>query len=144
MPKYEKIPYNKDIANYVKKAVKDGVSIKDIVATVNVRYQNAPRTHATFYKLYGDDISDARAEIIGKVGNVVVQQALDGHFPSQELFLRSKGGWSPTNTVLEGDYAGDQDQDSSAVDDLMALLGKRSDKENESSEDNSGSSEESA
>lgn len=125
MAKYEKLTYSDAIAKYVRKAVQDGVSIKDILASVNKRFQNSPRSHATFYKLYGEDIADARAEIAGKIGNVVVQQALDGHFPSQELYLRSKAGWSPTNTVFEGETGGDEDADSSAVDTLMTLLGKK-------------------
>lgn len=125
MGKFDKINYSEALAKYVRQSVMDGVQIKDIIAGAHKRFQNAPRTHATFYKLYGEDIADARAEISGKVGNIVVKQALDGHFPSQELFLRSKAGWSPTNTTLEGENPGDEDTDSSAVDTLMTLLGKK-------------------
>jgi hypothetical protein len=127
MSKYDKLPYSDAIAKHIKQAVQNGVPMKDVLASVNKRFQNAPRSHATLYKLYGEDIADARAEIVGKVGNVVVQQALEGHFPSQELFLRAKGGWSPTNTVFEGETGGDEDADSSAVDTLMTLLGKKTD-----------------
>lgn len=120
----ERLPYSEPIAKYVRQAVQDGVSIKDILATVNKKFQNAPRNTATFYKLYGEDIADARADIIGRIGNVVVEQALSGHYPSQELYLRSKGGWSPTQTINEVDQTTDPDEDSTAIDALMTLLGK--------------------
>ena len=120
----ERLPYSETVAKYVRQAVQDGVTIKDILATINKKYQNAPRNTATFYKLYGEDIAEARAEITGRIGNVIVQQALEGHFPSQELYLRSKGGWSPTQTINEVDQTTDPDEDSSAIDALMTLLGK--------------------
>lgn len=118
------LKYNEPIAKYIRKAVRDGVQIKDILATVNKKYQNAPRNNAMLYKLYGGDIAEARAEIVSQVGNVVVQQALNGHFPSQDLFLRSKGGWSPKETQQQEEVTGDADEDSSAINSLMALLGK--------------------
>ena len=97
------------------------------MATVANKYESAPGSLGTFYKLYGSDIAEARSEIVSKVGNVVVQQAIDGHFASQELFLRSKGGWSPQSTVNDPDEYTDPDQDSSAIDALMTLLGKDTD-----------------
>ena len=117
------VKYSEPIAKYIRQAVQDGVQIKDILATVNKRYQNAPRNNAMLYKLYGGDIAEARAEIAQRVGNVVINQALEGHFPSQELFLRSKAGWSPKETQQLEEIDGDSDEDSSAIDSLMALLG---------------------
>src|SRR6056300_493436 len=101
------LKYSEAIAKYIRQAVQDGVQIKDILATINKRYQNAPRNNAMLYKLYGGDIAEARAEITQKVGNVVIQQAMEGHFPSQELFLRAKGGWSPKETQLTEEANGD-------------------------------------
>ena len=63
------------------------------------------------------------------VGKKVIDQALEGDFKSQELFLRSKGGWSPTNTVVEAEQEVDPDMDESAIDTLMALLGKEDSEE---------------
>jgi len=48
----------------------------------------------------------------------------EGDFKSQELFLRSKGGWSPTSTVNEVEQSENPDEDTSAIDSLMTLLGK--------------------
>jgi hypothetical protein len=121
------LKYNEPVAKYIRQAVKDGVQIKDILATVNKRYQNAPRNNANLYRLYGGDIAEARAEITQRVGNVVIEQALNGHYPSQELFLRSKGGWSPKETQQLEDVSGDPDENSSAVNSLMVLLGHASD-----------------
>ena len=132
-----KLRYSEPIAKYVRQAVADGVQIKDILATVNKKYQDAPRNNAMLYKLYGGDIAEARAEITQRVGNVVIQQALDGHFPSQDLFLRSKAGWSPKETQQLEDVEGDPDEDSSAINSLMTLLGHGSELQEEDS--NSGS-----
>lgn len=85
--------------------------------------QDAPKSLSTMYKIYGSFIEMERAKINGAVGKRVIDQALDGDFKSQELFLRSKGGWSPTHTVNEVEQETDPDLDESAVDTLMSLLG---------------------
>ena len=131
-----KLKYSKPIAKYIRQAVQDGVQVKDILATINHKYQNAPRNYAMLYKYYGGDIAEARGEITQKIGNVVVQQALSGHYPSQELYLRSKSGCSPKETQQTEEVSGDADENSSAIDSLMTLLGKRVD-EAEDPEDNS-------
>lgn len=119
------IPYSEIIAKKVREGIRNGVSVKDIMASVQ-KYQNAPSSTATFYKLYGQDIADVKADIVGQVGSVVIQQALDGDFKAAELFLRSKGGWSPTQTINETELTEDPDTDESAIDSLMTLLGKTS------------------
>ena len=123
MSVHDKIPYSEVIAKKVREGIRSGVSVKDILSSIQ-KYQSAPSSTATFYKLYGEDIADEKASIVGAVGSVVVQQALEGDFKSQELFLRSKGGWSPTSTVNEVEQLEDPDVDESAIDSLMTLLGK--------------------
>lgn len=130
----ESIPYSEVIAKSVRKGIRSGVSVKDIMASIQ-KYQNAPSSSATFYKLYGGDIAEERAEIVGQIGSVVIQQAMDGDFKSQELFLRSKGGWSPTQTNIEVEADGSPDEDLSAIDSLMTLLGKNNGSDTD--EDNS-------
>lgn len=129
-----KLRYSEPIAKYVRQAVADGVQIKDILATINKRFQDAPRNNAMLYKLYGGDIAEARADITQRVGNVVIQQAIDGHFPSQELFLRSKAGWSPKETQQLEEVEGDPDEDASAINSLMNLLGHGSELQEEDSD----------
>ena len=123
---HDKIPYSEVIAKKVREGIRSGVSVKDILSSIQ-KYQNAPSSTATFYKLYGEDIAEEKASIVGAVGSVVVQQALDGDFKSQELFLRSKGGWSPNSTLNENEQETDADTDESAIDALMTLLGKSRD-----------------
>lgn len=126
MSVHDKIPYSEVIAKKVREGIRSGVSVKDILSSIQ-KYQNAPSSTATFYKLYGEDIAEEKASIVGAVGSVVVQQALDGDFKSQELFLRSKGGWSPNSTLNENEQETDADTDESAIDALMTLLGKSRD-----------------
>ena len=118
----EAIPYSNLIAKRVRQGIRDGVSVRDIMGSIQ-KYQNAPNSLTTFYKLYGQDISEEKADIVGKVGNVVINAALSGDFKAAELFLRSKGGWSPTHTVNEVDQDVDPDMDESAIDTLLSLLG---------------------
>jgi hypothetical protein len=120
------LPYSAVIAKKVREGIRSGVAVKDILSSIQ-KYQNAPSSTATFYKLYGEDIAEEKAAIVGAVGSVVIQQALDGDFKAAELFLRSKGGWSPTQTQVEVEGTEDADTDESAIDALMNLLGKSSD-----------------
>ena len=119
----DKLKYSEVIAKAVRQGIRNGVAVKDIMASIQ-KYQNAPSSSATFYKLYGDDIAQERAEIVGMIGSVVIQQAMDGDFKAAEFYLRSKGGWSPTQTNIEVEGSGDADEDTGAIDSLMSLLGK--------------------
>ena len=101
-------PYSEVIAKNVRNGIRNGVSVKDIMSSIQ-KYQNAPSSTATFYKLYGELIAETKAEIVGAIGSVVVQQALDGDFKSQEFYLRSKGGWSPNSTLNEVEQTEDPD-----------------------------------
>ena len=119
----DKLKYSETIAKAVRQGIRNGVAVKDIMASIQ-KYQQAPSSSATFYKLYGDDIAQERAEIVGLIGSVVIQQAMDGDFKAAEFYLRSKGGWSPTQTNIEVEGSGDADEDTVAIDSLMSLLGK--------------------
>ena len=102
--------------------IQGGVGIRDMIASMQ-HLQDAPKSLSTMYSTYGDTIHAERARINGQVGKKVIDQALEGDFKSQELFLRSKGGWSPTQTVVEAEQDTDPEYDESAVDVMMGLLG---------------------
>ena len=119
----DKLKYSETIAKAVRQGIRNGVAVKDIMASIQ-KYQQAPSSSATFYKLYGGDIAQERAEIVGLIGSVVIQQAMEGDFKAAEFYLRSKGGWSPTQTNIEVEGSGDADEDTGAIDSLMSLLGK--------------------
>ena len=118
-----KYKYSEPIAKAVRQGIRNGVSIKDIMASIQ-KYQEAPKSTKGFYQLYGDVIAETRAEIVGAIGSVVVDKALEGDFKAAEFYLRSKGGWSPNSTVNEVEQNTDPDEDTSAIDSLMTLLGK--------------------
>lgn len=117
----EKLKHNLVIATYIRKAIKAGVSMKVILDEIQ-RFDNAPSSMNGMYKTYRQDIASARAEIQEAVGSVVVAKALDGDLKAAELFLRSKAGWSPTQTIVEAEPETENEQ-TSAIDDLIALLG---------------------
>jgi hypothetical protein len=88
------------------------------------KYDHAPSSMNGMYKTYRNDIAEARADIQEAVGNVVVNKALEGDLKAAELFLRSKAGWNPTIKVEEVDPE-EVKEDTGAIDDLLALLGKK-------------------
>ena len=118
-----KLPYSKNVEKHILECIHGGVGIRDMIASMQ-HLQNAPKSLSTLYSIYGDFIHAERAKINGMVGKKVIDQALEGDFKSQEFFLRSRGGWSPTQTVVEAEQEIDPDMDESAVDSMMALLGK--------------------
>lgn len=124
----DKLPYSKNIEKHILECIQGGVGIRQMIASMQ-HLQNAPKSLSTLYKIYGNFIEAERAKLNGAVGKKVIDQALEGDYRSQELFLRSKGGWSPTNTVVEQEQETDPDMDESAIDTLMALLGKDTDQE---------------
>lgn len=119
----EKLKHNLHIATYIRKAIKAGVSMKVILDNIQ-KYDNAPSSMNGMYKTYRNDIAEARADIQEAVGFVVVQKALDGDMKAAELFLRSKAGWNPTLKIEEVE-PDEVKEDTAAIDDLLALLGRK-------------------
>ena len=119
----EALPYSKLVEKHILECIQGGVGIRQMIASMQ-HLQDAPKSLSTMYKIYGNFIESERAKINGQVGKKVIDQALDGCFKSQELFLRSKGGWSPSNTNVEVEQDVDPDMDESAIDILLTLLGK--------------------
>ena len=124
----EKLPYSKHVENHILECIQGGIPIRQMIASMQ-HLQEAPKSLSTMYKHYGSFIEMERTKINGAVGKRVIDQALYGDvqdgitWKSQELFLRSKGGWSPQNTVNEVDQEIDPELDVSAADQLMNLLG---------------------
>ena len=119
----EKLKHNLHIATYIRKAIKAGVSMKVILDNIQ-KYDHAPSSMNGMYKTYREDIAAARAEIQEAVGSVVVKKALDGDLKAAELFLRSKAGWNPTLKIEEVE-PDEVKEDTAAIDDLLALLGRK-------------------
>jgi len=118
----EKLPYCKHVEKHILECIQGGIAIRQMLASMQ-HLPYAPKSLSTMYKTYGSFIESERSKINGAVGRKVIDQALEGDFKSQELFLRSKGGWSPTHTVNEVEQDVDPDLDESAADTLMSLLG---------------------
>lgn len=110
------------ISAVVSKKAAAGVSIREIFSSIQ-SHQNAPGSMTTFYKLYRDDLDAARGDITEKIGNKVVQQAIDGDYKSQELWLTTKGGWSKNQTINVLDDAYTDEEKNSALDALLSKLG---------------------
>lgn len=110
------------IAAVVRKKAAAGVPVVEIFASIQ-NYQNAPGSIQTFYKYYKEDLDAARGEVTEALGSKVIQQAKNGDFKSQELWLTTKGGWSKQNTNTNVDIPTGEDETNSALENLLSKLG---------------------
>ena len=110
------------IAAVVRKKAAAGVPVVEIFASIQ-NYQNAPGSIQTFYKYYKEDLDAARGEVTEALGSKVIQQAKNGDFKSQELWLTTKGGWSKQSTNTNVDIPAGEDETNSALENLLSKLG---------------------
>ena len=128
------LPYSKNVEKHILECIQGGIPIRQMIASMG-HLQGAPKSLSTMYKIYGSFMEMERTKINGAVGKRVIDQALYGDvqdgitWKSQELFLRSKGGWSPSNTVNEVEQDIDPEVDEAATETLMNLLGFTEDDE---------------
>ena len=118
------LPHKMEIATEIRKLIGAGVRRKDILDAIQ-KFKDAPTSMQTMYKIYRGDIAASNADLLEAMGTVVVEAAKAGDWKAAELVLRSKGGWSPTQTVIDAEPE-DESTDTSAIDDLLALLGRKS------------------
>ena len=116
------------IASVVRKKAAAGVPVKEILSSIQ-NYQNAPGSLQTFYKYYGSVMEEARGEVTEALGSKVIQQAKNGDFKSQELWLTTKGGWSKQQTNTNVDLGESDDDKSSALESLLSKMGFSKDEE---------------
>lgn len=124
MPAPDPIPHRKPIAKHIRRRISEGVKMTVLMDEIQ-SYQDAPKSTKTLYKVYGDDIAEARAEYHGWLGQKARERIEDGSDRILELALRSKAGWNPQQslTVTEGDPE-ELDEDTSAIEELRTLLGR--------------------
>lgn len=131
MPPKHGLEYNKEIAKVVRRNAAAGVTLKETFASIQ-HMAWAPASMTTFMKKYGEDWHSTKASITAQIGDRVVNQAINGDidhpatYKSQELYLRSHGGWSPKSTEESREVGTEEEEAESAVDSLMKLLGKDS------------------
>jgi len=124
----KKLPKNPNIARKVREGIEGGVSVQQIFKSV-LNMKDAPQSYTTFYKLYRGDMDAVKFSIDAEVGKTVIQQAREGDFKSQELYLRSRAGWSPSSHVQEQEVGTEDEETEGAVNALMAALGKSTEEE---------------
>ena len=121
------------VATYIVQAIKAGVSMAAILDKVSTM-PNGPRAKASLYKIYRTEIAVARADLAEELGSVAMKLAKAGDQKMLDLALRSKAGWSPTQTIIETDKD-DEDENTSAIDDLLAMLKVKQTKKENNEED---------
>ena len=132
MAAYEKIPYDKKIETFVKKYALTGKSLNAIFDLASAKgYVNMPSSRTTFSKLYKHVVDQVKFDKIKLVSDKLYERAVKegdyGHFPSQELILKTQADWAvkSINVDVELDEA-----DTGAKAALLAQLGIDLDDEN--------------
>ena len=118
------LPHDLKVATTIRQMIAAGVSMSVIFDKVK-DMANGPRSYTTFYKIYRSDIADARAGLHTGIGTLIMTKALDGDVRMLELVAKTKMGWNEKMIVEEVD-PDSLDEDTSAIDDLIARLGLKS------------------
>ena len=124
--------YNVLIAQKVKDGILRGLSMTVIIDSCSA-IQDCPGSRQTFYKVYGKDIAEARAEFQSYLGDAARKRIDEGSDKILELALRSKAGWNPQETI-NVKVDDEPDESTSALEDLMTLLNKKTSISDDSSE----------
>lgn len=112
------------IVQAIREMVRAKVPVRFWLASLQDRFEGAPNNSTMLYRLYGDDIKAARASAFQGVGENIYNQALEGHFPSQELWLTTGEDWSK-KSHLEVELGVDEESD--VISDIINLLGVKRD-----------------
>lgn len=130
-----KIEKNGHIKNAVVQASKDGLSLKEAYALVSTRdYQNLPSSLTTFRKLYYDDFLSARADISSKIGNKMINKALEGDFKAGEFYLSTHSQDWQKKSSLEVASVDDIDEENTELYAILGALGFDSEDEEDGGE----------
>lgn len=135
-----KLTYQQKIADKIRAGILAGVKMETIYEEVK-QMHGGPRGKDGMYNLYRHDIAAARMDIQSRLGNKAMEMALAGNERMLELALRSKAGWSPTQTIIEQD-AGDLVEETSAIDDILVLLKAKKTSKDDAEEETSGNTRE--
>ena len=118
----KKLKHSKHIAKKVRELIGNGVSITVILDSIQ-KYQEAPRSTNTLYKIYADDIAEARAEFHGYLGKKAMERIEEGSDAVLIHALKTKAGWSEKIVVEERD-SDEPDENTDAISTLAVLLGR--------------------
>lgn len=113
---------NQDIVTKLREAMLKGHSARSVYLA-NLHLAAMPASETSFYRVYRDDIEQAKFEYNERLLNLAHNRMEEGSDKLIELALRSKLGWNPTTKVQEVD-AEDTDEHSDPVSILMEKLGK--------------------
>lgn len=116
------------VADYVRKRIAAGATIKSIAQSAASKYESVPSNPRTFAKLYQDDINEAKAMLEDKVGEMVLQRAEESD-KILELLARSRANFNPTEKLAVAEIDSEELDDASAVNDILRMLGKDTDED---------------
>jgi len=127
MAGYDKIPFSAVIEKRIRKLMRSGVNMTVIFEEIK-GMKDGPQSTSTFYKLYGNVISEERAIFQENLGDIAMRRIEEGSDRILELALRAKAGWKTTEQV-EVSEVESADEQNAALKTLMRKLGKEVDED---------------
>lgn len=128
MPAAPAFKRDERVAKYIRDRIFNGATITSIVEGANAKYQAVPSSYRSFVRLYKADIEEARCDYKDIIGQMVNERAKESD-KILELLARSRGDFNPTEKIAVAEADMDDMDEDSAVNDLMRLLGKDTDEE---------------
>lgn len=113
--------HNKKIADKIRAGVRKGISPLRIFEA-NKHLVDMPNSHSTFYKIYEDDIAQAKLEVDEALTNAFWTKIAEGDTKLIEFGLKTKSNWNPP--VNTKDITDEPDENSDSLDVLKQKLEK--------------------
>lgn len=123
--------YQKKLAARVKELAPTR-TVKDIFAVLQAEFPDkAPKSLSTFYKYYRADMDTAKGVVAQRIGDKIIKTALEGDedspftHKSREFYMDRVGGWAKKEVLETREIGSEEEENESAVEALMAALGKK-------------------
>ena len=114
------LPHDLEIAAYILSRVSNGVPVTTVFNYCKETWPIiAPRSLATFYKIYRLELAQAKASM-HDVGDLIFARAREGDMQAMTLVAKGKLGWND-KIIVEADLE-EINEDTGAIDDLINLL----------------------
>jgi hypothetical protein len=115
------LPHDMNIAAEILSKVSVGVPVMTVFNYCKESWpKTAPRSLATFYKIYRLELATAKANMHTGVSQLIFDKALAGDSQMLTLIAKGKLGWND-KVIVETDPE-EENEDTGAIDDLINLL----------------------
>lgn len=120
--------YDERVAEYVRSRIRSGATITSIVESCAARFDNTPSDPRTFGKYYGKVIQEEKARLEDEIGTTLIARSKESD-KLLEFLARTRGNFNPVDKVGVAELDKEDLDEDSVVKDMLRLLGKGVDDE---------------